>query len=93
MKTTGSTQIVNGAKNIGPTIARRLNEIGVYTLAELHNMGPAKAYQAIKQQYPDKTLPVCYYLYSFEGALTDTHWNDIPEKRKQQLLKEIENRS
>lgn len=92
MKKSVSSQTVHGRRNIGPTIAKRLNEIGVHTMAELHEVGPSKAYKAIKQLYPDKTLPVCYYLYSFEGALTDTHWNDIPEKRKQQLLKEIEER-
>ena len=90
MKKKVSTQSVKGAKNIGATIATRLQEIGVYTLADLHEMGPAKAYTTIKRNYPDKTLPVCYYLYSFEGALTDTHWNDIPDVRKEELLKQIE---
>ena len=90
MKKKVSTQSVTGAKNIGATIATRLQEIGVYTLADLHEMGPAKAYTTIKNNYPDKTLPVCYYLYSFEGALTDTHWNDIPDVRKEELLKQIE---
>jgi DNA transformation protein and related proteins len=77
------------AKNIGPTIAKRLTEIGVYTIADLHQMGASKAYLKIKEKYSDKTLPVCYYLYSFEGALLDIHWDDIPGKRKKELLKAI----
>jgi len=78
---------LKGAKNIGPTIANRLYEIGVYTLADLKQMGAEKAYLKIKANFPDKTLPVCYYLYSFEGALLDIHWNDVPEERKKELLK------
>ena len=32
-------------ENIGPTIEKRLNEIGVYTRSDLERIGPAKAYQ------------------------------------------------
>ncbi|MFZ5554617.1 MAG: TfoX/Sxy family protein [Bacteroidota bacterium] len=78
-----------GAKNIGPTIAKRLTEIGVYSLADLQQMGASKAYVRIKENYPGKTIPVCYYLYSFEGALLNVHWNDIPEKRKKELLRTV----
>ncbi|HID80769.1 MAG TPA: competence protein TfoX [Chromatiales bacterium] len=72
-------------KNIGLKIASRLNEIGVYSRTDLEQIGAAEAHKQIKRNYPDETLAVCYYLYSFEGAVTDTHWNDIPEKRKQAL--------
>jgi DNA transformation protein and related proteins len=80
---------LKGAKNIGPTIATRLHEIGVYTLADLKQRGAGRAYLEIKANFPDKTLPICYYLYSFEGALLDVHWNDIPEERKEELLKSV----
>jgi hypothetical protein len=39
--------------------------------------------------FPAETLPVCYYLYSFEGALSDKHWDDIGEKRKRELKEKI----
>ena len=42
MKKKVPAQSVKGAKSIGATIATRLQEIGVYTLADLHEMGPAK---------------------------------------------------
>ncbi len=73
-------------KNIGPTIEKRLNEIGIQSKKDLERIGPAKAYQRIRQKYPDKTIPVCYYLYSFQGALEGKHWDDISEKTKQSLL-------
>ena len=72
-------------RNIGPTIKKRLNEIGVYTKQDLEKMGPVKAYQRMKANYPAKTLPVCYYLYSLEGALAGKHWDDIPEAVKGKL--------
>ncbi|MCC5929133.1 MAG: TfoX/Sxy family DNA transformation protein [Cyclobacteriaceae bacterium] len=70
---------LNGAKNIGPGIRRRLNEIGIYSLADLATITPAKAYSKICEQNPGKTFPVCYYLYSLEGALLDLHWDDLPD--------------
>jgi len=86
------TQLSNslkGAKNIGTTIEKRLNEIGVSSLADLAQMTAVKAYQKICNQHPDKTFPVCYYLYSLQGALLDLHWDDLPAKLKADLLKQI----
>lgn len=76
-------------KNIGAGIEKKLNEIGIFTKEDLEVIGPAEAYKKIKENNPDKTIPVCYYLYSFEGALTDKHWNDISEKSKKTLLEKI----
>lgn len=72
-------------KNIGPTIEKRLNEINVYTRSDLERIGPVKAYQWIRRNYPDRTIPVCYYLYSLQGALLNVHWDKVPEKTKKKL--------
>ena len=76
-------------KNIGATIEKRLNEIGVNTIDDLAKVGAANAYIKIKEKYPDKTLSVCYYLYSFQGALMDMHWDDIPQNIKDDLRKQV----
>lgn len=76
-------------KNIGKKIASRLNEVGIFSEDDLRKVGALGAHRMIKERYPDETLPVCYYLYSFEGALTDTHWDEIGEHRKQQLKSQI----
>lgn len=47
---------LKGAKNIGATIEKRLNEIGVLSLADLAEITPVKAYQTICKQNPDKTF-------------------------------------
>ena len=78
-------RILTDLKNIGRKIARRLNEIGVCSEDELRHAGAVGAHQMIKEKYPEETLPVCYCLYSFEGALIDKHWNEIGEQKKKQL--------
>jgi DNA transformation protein len=81
---------LKGSKNIGSTIMKRLNEIGVYSLADLAEISPVKAYKKICEQNPNKTFPVCYYLYSLHGALLDLHWDDLPKELKDDLLKQVE---
>jgi len=76
-------------KNIGKTIAGRLNEVGIYSEDDLKLVGAVGAHRLIKERHPNETLAVCYYLYSFEGALTDKHWNELGEKRKQQLKAQV----
>ncbi len=77
-------------KNIGVKIAGRLNEVGISSEEDLRKVGPVEAHRRIKQQYPNETLPVCYYLYSFEGAITDKHWDAIGAKRKTHLKHQID---
>ncbi len=72
--------------NIGKTIAQLLGDVGIYNEDELREAGPAEAFRRIEGSYPGATVPVCYYLYSLEGALTGTHWNSVPERRKRELL-------
>lgn len=76
-------------RNIGKKIAGRLNEVGILSEDDLRRAGAVGVHRLIKERYPDETLPVCYYLYSFEGALTDMHWDEIGENRKKQLKAQI----
>lgn len=72
--------------NIGPTIENRLNEIGVRTRADLQRLGAVNAYLRICAKHPRRTISVCYYLYSLQGALMGLHWDDVPERLKKSLL-------
>jgi len=76
-------------KNIGEVLAGRLHEIGIHDDNELRIVGASKAYKMLKDIYPNEVLPVCYYLYSFEGALQDCDWRKISEDRKRVLKEEI----
>ncbi len=75
-------------KNLGPTIIRKLADVGIHTPADLRRVGPVNAYLAM-QKKSAQNLPVCYYLYSLEGALNGRHWNDLPAERKKELLRAI----
>ena len=76
-------------KNIGRKIAARLNEAGIFSEKQLRAVGAVEAHRRLKRIYPNETLPLCYYLYTFEGAITDSHWDAIGEKRKRELKKQI----
>ncbi|MEM7734887.1 MAG: TfoX/Sxy family protein [Deinococcota bacterium] len=76
-------------KNIGKKIAGRLNEVGIFSEDDLRRVGAIGAHQMIREHHPNETLPVCYYLYSFEGALHNKYWDEIGETRKQHLQSEI----
>lgn len=76
---------VGDLKNIGPTVARRLQGVGIRTKDDLARVGPVTAYCEMKQRHPAVRTPVCYYLYALEGALRDQHWDDIGESVKKTL--------
>ncbi len=71
--------------NIGSKIASRLEAVGIHDEADLRRVGPVEAHRMLEDEFPEETLPVCYYLYSFEGALQETHWDAIGKDRKKQL--------
>lgn len=81
--------LLRGLTNIGPTIAARLDAVGIKTVGNLRRLGPAAVYNLVKANNPDRTIPVCYYLYSLQGALDGVHWDALPKKTKQKLLRQV----
>jgi DNA transformation protein len=79
-----------GLPNIGTTIADRLEQVGVITVGDLRRVTPAGAYKLVRDNNPDRTIPVCYYLYSLQGALDGVHWNDLSKSLKDKLLEQIQ---
>ena len=79
------TQPLHGARNIGATIAARLAAIGIHTIGDLRRITPARAYQMLQQQHPGQHLPLCYYLYSLQGALDNSDWRKLTPACKAQL--------
>jgi len=74
--------------NIGPAIARTLHGLGIKTKHDLARVGPVAVWQALCAAEPGKTVPLCYYLYSLEGALRGCHWNALPRDVKDALAAE-----
>jgi DNA transformation protein and related proteins len=80
---------LRGLVNIGPAIADRLEQAGAVTAGDLRSIGVAEVYRRLAAARAGKTVPVCYYLYSLQGALDGVHWNDLPAATKRRLLKQI----
>lgn len=76
-------------KNIGPTVAQRLHEVGIHTREDLETVGPVEAYKRIRARVMG-TTPKCYYLYSLQGALLDVHWDDLSNEVKADLARATE---
>lgn len=71
-------------RNLGPTVIRRLAEVGVTDLPTLERLGPPEVYRRLAA-VADQRLPLCYYLYSLEGALRDCDWRALSDDEKFRL--------
>ncbi|MDM8528827.1 TfoX/Sxy family DNA transformation protein [Anaerolineales bacterium HSG24] len=71
--------------NIGTTIEKRLNDIGIYSREELEKMGVVEAWRRIRHRYPKQNLSARYYLFSMQGALIDVRRTQLPPHIRNQL--------
>ena len=70
-------------RNIGPKSAAWLRQVGLRTLDDLAAVGPVEAYMRVRRA---GFRPGLNLLYAIEGALNDTHWQDVPEARRAELV-------
>ncbi|MGH7461629.1 MAG: TfoX/Sxy family DNA transformation protein [Longimicrobiales bacterium] len=74
--------------NIGSTIAKRLRDVGIHSVRDLENVGAAGAYLALCAK-ARRRLPVCYYLYTLEGALRSLRWTALSPDEKDRLQRQV----
>lgn len=76
-------------KNLGNTSVNWLHAVGVHSYSDLQDTGPVGAYVKIKNRgfRVSKVL-----LYALQGALVDTHWNELDDSLKMDLLKDAESK-
>jgi DNA transformation protein len=73
--------------NIGPTLAQKLQGIGIESLEDLKNSGSIEAVLQIGV----KDLSACYnMLYAIEGAIQGIRWHKIPSDERAQLKMEFD---
>lgn len=65
-------------KNLGNTSVNWLRAVGIQNRADLQEIGAVEAYVKVKQRgfRVSKVL-----LYALEGALIDTHWNELADRK------------
>lgn len=78
-------QSLRKLKNIGQTLERKLAEINIYTQTDLNKVGSVSAYNLLSAKSNSEHLPLCYYLYSLEGAIMGRDWRDLSDQEKAEL--------
>jgi hypothetical protein len=73
-------------KNLGPTTARDLAEVGVATFAQLQEVGPVDAWHRLNELRPKQYSLVG--LYALAGALLDKEWKELEPEYRTQLRDE-----
>ncbi len=80
------SQPVENLRNLGPTSAVWLREIGVYTICDLERLGPALAFRLVKQRQPKTSLNL---LWAMAAGLGDRDCRELSAEEKERLLAEI----
>ncbi len=75
-------------KGLGPKSEQSLNEVGIFTQAQLEELGAVRAFIKLKKECSVK--PSLNFLYALVGALEGRHWADIAKSEKGRLLMELE---
>ena len=74
-------------RNLGPTSAAWLEELGIDSKADLQRFGSVVAYRLVRQRRGRCSLNL---LWALEGALTGTDWRELPVDTKERLRREAE---
>ena len=78
---------IENLRNLGPTSATWLREIGITTIAELERIGPTLAYRLVKQKQSAVSLNL---LWALAAGLLDHDWRELSEEQKEKLRREVE---
>lgn len=68
--------------NIGKEMERKLTTVGIHSSEKLIDLGAKQAFFKIKEMYPHVCL---VHLYTLEGAIHNTKYNDLSEDKKKEL--------
>ena len=83
----GLLEPIENLRNLGPTSAAWLREVGITTIAQLSRMGPVFAYRLVKERQPKASLNL---LWGLAAGLLDVDWRELSDVEKDKLRKEAE---
>ncbi len=69
-------------RNIGKELERKLKIVGVGSAEDLKKLGSKETFFKLKQRFPEVCL---VHLYTLEGAITDTNFNELSKETKKDL--------
>ncbi|WP_317931842.1 TfoX/Sxy family protein [Halioxenophilus sp. WMMB6] len=70
-------------KNIGAASVNILHAVGIHSVNDLKKVGAVETYLRIKHRGINVSKVM---LYALQGALEDTHWNDLSPQEKAELI-------
>ena len=77
---------VDELRNLGPKSKQWLNNVGIFTKADLAHVGSVIAYRIVKEAgYP----ATANLLYALEAALLDIDWRALDSEQKERLRREV----
>lgn len=77
---------VSELRNLGPKSAQWLNNVGIFTRADLAHVGSVIAFRIVKEAgYP----ATANLLYALEAALLDIDWRALDTEQKERLRREV----
>ena len=79
--------MVEALRNLGPTSAAWLAEVGIHTLEDLRAVGSVAAYRAVRAHRGETSLNL---LWALEGALLDLDWRELPPGLKAELRRAVQ---
>ncbi|MDE5781719.1 MAG: TfoX/Sxy family protein [Lachnospiraceae bacterium] len=68
--------------NIGKEMAKKLTAVGIDSSEKLIESGSKQAFLKLKEKYPQVCL---VHLYTLEGAIQNTEFNNLSEEKKKEL--------
>ncbi|MCH5193487.1 MAG: TfoX/Sxy family DNA transformation protein [Oscillospiraceae bacterium] len=68
--------------NIGKEMEKKLNSVGIDCAEDLIEIGSKQAFVKLKEAYPQVCL---VHLYTLEGAVTNTEFNNLSKEKKKEL--------
>ncbi|MBP89733.1 MAG: hypothetical protein CMJ64_24015 [Planctomycetaceae bacterium] len=80
-------QPIENLRNLGPTSAEWLREVGIITISDLERLGPSLAYRLVKQRQPRTSLNL---LWAVAAGLSDRDWRELTDEEKARFLREFE---
>ena len=78
---------ISKLRNLGPKSAENFAELGIHSRDDLAEWGPVKVWHALKTAGKPVTRVM---VYAIQGALLDTHWNDLPPGLKDELNRQCD---
>ena len=78
---------IENLRNLGPTSASWLREVGITTIAKLERLGPVDAFRLVKQRQPKASLNL---LWALAAGHKGKDWRELTDATKKRLRKEVE---